>query len=131
MTWRHRAEYAWFSVSDSLPGLSMSADRAARQIVEALRSGRAGRVLSVPARAGVMAHALFPGLSAELLALVDRWLPQAPASVPAAPVEGWRSTSAWSPSWLTRLGDRAAERHNQTPPPPSPAPVRYLRDRSR
>ena len=129
-TGRHRAEYAWFSVSDSLPGLSMSADRAARQIVEALRSGRAERVLSLPARVGAMAHALFPGVSAELLALIDRWLPQAPASVPPAPVEGWQSTSAWSPSWLTRLGDRAAERHNQTPPPVA-GRVRYLRHRSR
>jgi NAD(P)-dependent dehydrogenase (short-subunit alcohol dehydrogenase family) len=129
-TGRHRAEYAWFSVGDSLPGLSMDADRAARQIVEALRSGQAERVLSLPARVGAKAHALFPGLSAELLALVDRWLPQAPPSVPAAPVEGWRSTSAWSPSWLTRLGDRAAERHNQTAPPASPR-VRSLPDRSR
>jgi NAD(P)-dependent dehydrogenase (short-subunit alcohol dehydrogenase family) len=31
---RHRAEYAWFAIADALPGLTMSAERAARKIVE-------------------------------------------------------------------------------------------------
>lgn len=137
-TGRHDEEYAWFSVSDSLPILSMDADRAARQIVDALRWGDAERVLSVPARVGAKIYPLFPRLGAEVLALVDRWLPDAPGASPAALVEGSQSASRWSPSWLTRLGDRAAERHNQVlPPPGAPAPdsgagpVRHLRDRTR
>ena len=31
----HEKEYAWFTVSDSLPGLSMSAERAGREIIDA------------------------------------------------------------------------------------------------
>jgi len=115
---QHRAEYAWFSVADSLPLVSMSAERAARQIVDALRFGDADRVLSLPARVGATMHGVFPGLTAELLGLVNRLLPgsrgpgrQSP--VGAGAVKGEASTSSVSPSVLTTLGDRAAERNNQ------------------
>ena len=115
---QHRAEYAWFSLADSLPLVSMSAERAARQIVDALRFGDADRVLSLPARVGATIHGVFPGLTAELLGLVNRLLPgsrgpgrQSP--VRAGAVKGEASTSSVSPSVLTRLGDRAAERNNQ------------------
>ncbi|MBA2460026.1 MAG: SDR family oxidoreductase, partial [Gemmatimonadales bacterium] len=30
---RHRAEYAWFSISDSLPGLTVGAEEAARRVI--------------------------------------------------------------------------------------------------
>jgi len=110
---RHREEYAWFSVSDSLPGLSMAAERAARQVVQALRWGRAERVLSLPAKLGATVQALAPGATSELLALVDRWLPAAHEPTTLNATKGEASTSEWSPSWLTRLGDEAARRHNQ------------------
>jgi NAD(P)-dependent dehydrogenase (short-subunit alcohol dehydrogenase family) len=113
---QHRKEYAWFSVSDSLPGLSMDADRAASEIVEALKRGCAERVLSLPARIGVKTQAMFPGLTAETLALADRLLP-GPAFLSARrAVKGESSTSEWLPSWLARLGARAERRYNQVPP---------------
>ena len=110
---RYRAEYAWFSISDSLPLVSMDAPSAARQVVDALRWGEAGRVLGVPAKLGAITHALFPAMTAEVLSLVNRALPIADPSAPPIPTEGEDSTSIVSPSLLTRLGDRAAERHNQ------------------
>ena len=117
---RHRAEYAWFSVADSLPLVSMSAERAARQIVDALRFGDADRVLSLPARIGATLHGVFPGLTAELLGLVNRLLPGSrgpgrPSAGGAGALKGGGGTSALSPSRLSPLGDRAAERANQTP----------------
>jgi NAD(P)-dependent dehydrogenase (short-subunit alcohol dehydrogenase family) len=111
---RHRAEYAWFSISDSLPGLSMDVEHAAREIVEALSAGEAGRVLSLPAKLGALAHGLFPGFTAELLGLVNRCLPSPPGDGGGARFKGEDSVSPLSPSWLTRLGDRAAKRNNQT-----------------
>src|SRR6185436_7707010 len=110
---RHRAEYAWYSISDSLPGLSMDVEGAAREIVAALSAGEAGRVLSLPAKVGALAHGLFPGFTAELLGLVNRCLPSAQGSEGAIRLKGEDSVSALSPSWLTRLGDRAARRNNQ------------------
>src|SRR5204863_5194639 len=38
---QHEAEYAWFSIGDSLPGMSMSAEAAAERIVTAFRQGEA------------------------------------------------------------------------------------------
>jgi len=110
---RHRIEYAWFSIGDSLPLASMSAERAASEILTALRFGDAERVLSVPARAGALLSAVFPGLIAETLALVNRALPRGGADGRVA-VKGEGSTSPLSPSFLTTLGDRAALRNNQT-----------------
>ena len=111
---RHRAEYAWFSISDALPLLSMDADRAARQIVESIRRGEAERVLSVPAKVAVVARALAPGVTAELLARVSRLLPTSNGEGQRGR-KGEDSTSALSPSVLTVLGERAARRNNEVP----------------
>jgi len=109
---QHRAEYAWFSIGGALPALSMSADRAARQIINACRYGRAKLVLSLPAKLAVRANALAPELTADINALVARMLPE-PGGVGRASVKGYHSTSEWSPSFLTALSDRAAERNNE------------------
>jgi NAD(P)-dependent dehydrogenase (short-subunit alcohol dehydrogenase family) len=114
---RHRAEYAWFAVSDSLPGISMGAERAARQIVRASRDGDAEVVLSLPAQVATLMHGLVPGLMIETLAAVNRLLPAA-NGVGARRVSGAESDSALAPSVLTALGDAAARRLNQIPPGP-------------
>src|SRR5215213_4123514 len=74
---QHRAEYAWFSISDSLPGLSVSVERAARRIVEACRRGDAEVLFPAVARVAAVANALAPGVMANLLRMVDRLLPGA------------------------------------------------------
>jgi NAD(P)-dependent dehydrogenase (short-subunit alcohol dehydrogenase family) len=109
---RHRDEYTWFALSDALPPLSMSAARAARQIVEACRRGDAEIVLSLPAKIGTTVHALAPGLTAGLLGLINRWLP-APGGIGSQRAAGRESQSRWAPSPLTALDERAARRYNQ------------------
>jgi short-subunit dehydrogenase len=109
---QHRAEYAWFSLSDSLPVASMSAERAARQIITACKRGDAEVILSVPAQAAVIFHGLFPGLTADLLGIVNQLLP-ASGGIGSARAKGEESQSMLSPSWLTTLGDRAALRNNE------------------
>ena len=100
-------EAAWFSLGASLPGISMSANRAAGQIVAATRQGRAERILSVPANLIAHSHGLFPGLTADILGLVNRALPNGGpgarrGSETPALERGWLHT-------LTTLGRRAAE----------------------
>jgi NAD(P)-dependent dehydrogenase (short-subunit alcohol dehydrogenase family) len=114
---RHRAEYAWFSISDALPGLSMDAERAARHIVESIRRGQAERVLSVPAKLAAVARALAPNVTAELVAGVNRLLPPPDETAGRAGWKGELSISPLSPSILTILGERAAARNNQLPGP--------------
>jgi short-subunit dehydrogenase len=112
---QHRSEYAWFSISDSLPGLSISAERAARRIIEACRRGDAEVLFPLITRLAAVANAVVPGFTADLLGAVDRLLP-GPGTRPQGRHKGAESQSWLSPSWLTRLGDRAARRYNQISP---------------
>jgi NAD(P)-dependent dehydrogenase (short-subunit alcohol dehydrogenase family) len=109
---RHRDEYTWFSISDALPLLSMSAKRAAKQIVKACRYGDAELVLSFPAKLAIKLHGLFPVTGADVLALINRLLPGAADGSEKAYL-GKESSSEWSPSWITALNERAAKRNNE------------------
>lgn len=71
-----RAEYAWFSISDALPGLSMSVTRAARRIVAACEMGERELVLGLPAKIATQAHTLAPDLMGAALEFVARMLPK-------------------------------------------------------
>lgn len=109
---RNLAEYAWFSLLDSLPLTAMSAERAARRIVSACEQGRAEVILSPQAKAIAFFHGLFPGLTADLLAQVNRLLP-APGGIGHERQEGKDSESAFTRSWLTGLTQAAARRNNE------------------
>jgi NAD(P)-dependent dehydrogenase (short-subunit alcohol dehydrogenase family) len=109
---QHRAEYAWFSISDSLPLLTVSAERAARRIVSACQRGEADVIFPLQAKLAVIAEAIAPELTASALSLINRLLP-APGGIGSARVKGSESQSSLSPSWLTLLGDRAARRYNE------------------
>ncbi len=74
---KYGSEYAWFSVGDNIPGLSLSAQSAARAIVQATRRGEAERVLGLPAQIAARAAGLFPGFVANANALFNLALPAA------------------------------------------------------
>jgi NAD(P)-dependent dehydrogenase (short-subunit alcohol dehydrogenase family) len=109
---RHRQEYAWFSVSASAPLLAMSAERASRQILSAAAHGRAQITLSLPAKIAATANVIAPELVADLASVAAGLLPK-PGGIGQRAVEGEQSTSAWSPSLATLLGERAAIRNNE------------------
>jgi len=112
---QHRAEYAWFSIGDSLPVLSIYAERAARRVVTACQRGDAEVILGLPALMAVRFHGLFPGLTTDLLGLVNQLLP-GPGGIGSQRVTGKESTSKLSPSWLTILSNEAAKRNNEMSP---------------
>jgi hypothetical protein len=91
---------------------SMSSARAARRIVTACRRGEAHVVVSLQAKLVAIAHGLFPGVTADILALVNRLLP-APSRVTAKPVRGSDTGAPIAPELLTALNDRAAARNNE------------------
>ena len=109
---QHRAEYAWFVISDSLPVIAMNADRAAARIVEACRAGRAHIVLGAPAKLADKLHGFFPGLTADVLGLATCMLP-GPGGVGERAMTGRESRSRITQSWLTALTQRAAARNNE------------------
>jgi short-subunit dehydrogenase len=107
------AEYRWFTLADSLPLLSMDAERAARRIVSGALRGRAEIVLTPAARLAVAAHGIAPGLTTRLAGLADRLLPRDETADGPAP---GHTTEDSQPRWFaaaTRLTRRAAHRLRQ------------------
>lgn len=112
---RHRAEYAWFVIADSLPLASIASRRAARQIIRACQEGRAELILSLAAKIAVKFHGLFPGMTADMNAIVQRMLPGA-GGIGTRRAHGWQSQSAASESLITGLNRSAEVENNQLRP---------------
>ena len=110
---RHQAEYAWFTIGDALPGLSLSAETAAHRILEACRHRRSRVTLGLPAKVAVALNDLFPETVTRLASLVNRMLPSADPDASTAAWSGWESRSAIAPSLATALSDRATRRNNE------------------
>jgi NAD(P)-dependent dehydrogenase (short-subunit alcohol dehydrogenase family) len=108
----HRAEYAWFSIADAIPGLAMHVERAARRIADACARRAPVLTLTVPARVAIAFHAVAPGTTSRLLSLVTRLLPVASGHGTRA-VRGRDSETEWSRSALTRPSQRAEQTQNQ------------------
>jgi NAD(P)-dependent dehydrogenase (short-subunit alcohol dehydrogenase family) len=115
---RHRAEFAWFAIADSLPLLSIDGRRAAVQIIDAMRHGDAELIVSWPARLAVVAEALAPNTLARVMTLVNRVLPAPTGTLGNESHSGWHSGSPWAPSALTRLTERSAVENNEVPQRP-------------
>jgi len=108
---QHEREYAWFATADSLSVTSISAERAAKQIVRACECGDADLVISWQAKLATFVHGIAPGLVQELLGAVAGMLPGPTASKLA--VQGKNADSKVAGSRLTRNGDEAAVRNNE------------------
>jgi short-subunit dehydrogenase len=109
---QHKLEYSLFSPLSSLPGATVSAEHAAKSIVRAMKRGDAELTIGLPATLAARFVGLFPGLTADLLGLVNRALP-GPGGIGTAKVKGKESETAVSQSPLTALGRRAARDLNQ------------------
>lgn len=113
---RHRDEFTWFTISDSLPVASIDGARAAAQIVDACRHGDAELVIPWPAKLAVIANAVAPEAVALAMDVANRLVLPAPAEGQDDRARsGWQSLSEWAPSRLTTLTERAAARNNQLP----------------
>jgi short-subunit dehydrogenase len=108
-------EFTWFALGASLPLISMSAERAARQIVHATRRGEAERILSLPANLLGRLHGLCPGTTTNLLSVVHRLLPRPDdACITSAPgMEVQQRLHSRLLNTLTGLGLAAARRLHQ------------------
>lgn len=107
----HEKEYVWFTLTDSLPGTSISAERAARQVVRACQNGEGEIVIGLPAKLAIIANGVAPGLISDLLAAGNEWLLPQAADSETGRRKGHESESRVTQSGLTSL-TRAAERAN-------------------
>ena len=70
----HGREFLWFSLGAASPLASISAERAARDIVQATRWGLSERILSAPANLLARLHGALPELTIPILSLVNQYL---------------------------------------------------------
>ena len=111
---QHQLEYTWFALSDSLPGLTISAEGAARQIIEACRYGDPELTITLLAKVAVRVNQLAPATIGRLMALANRLLP-APTGDAAGDRRhrGRDSQTALTDSVATILTHRAALANNE------------------
>lgn len=110
---QHEDEYAWFSAGDSVPVLAMDSGRAASQIIDAMREGRAQLVLPLQAALAVKFHAVLPEVSNLVLALMARSLP-----APSEDADGKQSRKGYDsdqdePTITKLLGTPTVEANNE------------------
>jgi NAD(P)-dependent dehydrogenase (short-subunit alcohol dehydrogenase family) len=113
MKGQHEAEYAWFAISDSLPGLSISAERAASRIIDACRYGDPELTYTIPAHLAMMANHVVPAAVGRAMAIANRFLPGPNGVDGNRHKRGRESQSKWAPSLATTLSDRAAVMNNE------------------
>jgi len=88
----HEKEYAWFASGSAIPGLSVSAQHAASEILKGIRAGDAQVVFPITSKLAVFAQANFPEIFALVLRKAARFFPQGKSLE--------RHTGAESKQWL-------------------------------
>jgi len=110
----HQAEHAWFSIAAATPFVTIRAEEAARQIMIATLKREAICNFPWTTKLAVLANSLSPNLTNSVLKIVNELLPKSPGYMSSqSRRRGSQSESGWSPSLLTLLGERAADRLNE------------------
>lgn len=109
-------ESAWFSLSATLPLLSINGERAAKKMVDGVLRGKPMTVITPAAWMAIRARGLMPGTITRLMGIANRLLPGPTGQTEARP--GYLFSDQW-PQWVKRvtvLGERAAARNNESRP---------------
>ena len=109
---RHKKEYAWFKVSDSLPVLSMSAEKAASEIIKSMQYGSKILNLGWPTKIATFIEGIAPGLNIRIFELANKFLPD-PVVSDYSEQKGYESESEITNSAFTRKTEIAEEKNNQ------------------
>jgi len=112
---KNEQEYAWFSIADALPVSSISAESAAKEIIEACRAGKSEAIISIQAELAAKMNALFPEMISAVAGLINRILP-GKGGIGEDHATGKESASFISPSFLTANIDSASARNNELAP---------------
>lgn len=105
-------EFTWFSMGAAVPVVSIEARRAARKVVDAVKHGENDLVITPQAKLAALLHGIAPGLTADVLSLVNRMLP-GPGGIGEERRTGKESENALTRSPLMAAGRSAAQRYNE------------------
>jgi NAD(P)-dependent dehydrogenase (short-subunit alcohol dehydrogenase family) len=113
-------EFTWFALGASLPFISMDAERAARQIIGAVRRRQPEIILTAAGQVVSRVTGLAPGLTSEVLHLVQRLMLPVPAGAGSAADGEGTPGQDLDPAFsrkvfdrLTAMGRTAADRFNE------------------
>jgi short-subunit dehydrogenase len=106
-----KKEYAMFAPSDALPFTSVSVEQAARELLDACEAGEIERVISLQAKAAILAYSLLPRAVIAFLATFTRLLPDAGGSTEHR--YGHESESPLTRSPIDALAHRATQTQNE------------------
>ncbi len=107
---KNKEEYTLFALIDTLPGSSISVQRAAKQVVRATKRGDTELTITIPAQILARLHGAFPGLITDILTISTRFLPKGEGT---ARHLGRESETQISQSFLTTLGQKASQEYNE------------------
>ena len=112
-TFKGRAEdeYAWFAAADVTPVQSASAEAVARKLVDAVRHGDVEVSLPLAATLPILLHGVAPGVTAELMAVWNRFLPE-PGGIGTASARG-KDVAGKLPAWAAERTRAAGEANNE------------------
>jgi short-subunit dehydrogenase len=110
---RAEAEYSWFVVADSLPGLSISAEKAAARIIDACRHGVASCFVSPIGRIAAILSRVAPELTADVCSLVNRAMPSHDEHARSGSRKGFELNAPVNGTILTKLTHAAAVENNE------------------
>lgn len=109
----HQAEFAWFSLANATPLISMSAERAATKIVAACRRGQPSLILTFAARFAIAGNSIAPNLVGRAMKVANELLPATTDETGDRLQSGQESRGReWQT--LTRRLDAASSRNNET-----------------
>ena len=108
------AEAKWFSAGSSLPILTMTADRAAKKIVTAVKRNEAETILTTGAKTLSSFHGAFPGAAANILGVIAASI--LPAVTGQTGTKSGREIAALQSPWMRialTLGRAAMGKYRQ------------------
>jgi short-subunit dehydrogenase len=112
VTGRHEEEYSWFKIGDSLPGLSMDAEKSARKLLNACRRGDPEYILTIPAKFASLVHGISPSLVIRINEMINRFMLPAPVNSTQS-IKGYETRFEYEQNSLTKPTDDAARENNQ------------------
>lgn len=111
---QYEQEYMLFKLADSLPGITISAEAAADQILSACRRGAATLTTTLPAKIAAALHGLAPSLVVKANSLINSLLPDGGNG---EAIRGYETNYEKKGSWFTQLTDKAAHENLNVLPP--------------
>lgn len=112
----HKKEFAWFQTADVFPFISMSAEKAAKMIVEAARDRRVELVPFGPAKIRLAMGTFLPEITGWMMARLNRMMPRGASTVQKTGAESRElfDKSEWTKPFVERAHDAELEL-NQEP----------------